>query len=253
MTDLFSLKGKRFLITGGTRGIGRAISLQFARAGASIIANHIRDVESADKLKADAEAENLNIDLCRADLTGPRGLEKLDKCLGDVAHGLSGLVHCAATGVHNKIEELTARQFDWTFALNVRAFFELVKLVLPRLSEGATIVAVSSKGAERAVPSYSVVGASKGALEALARHLAAELAPKGIRVNIISPGSVRTDAWKSMPNAEERISETIRRTPLGRLTTAEEVARAAQFLCSKASTGIVGHTLVVDGGIGIVE
>jgi enoyl-[acyl-carrier protein] reductase III len=253
MTDIFSLEGKRFLITGGTRGIGRAISLQFARAGASIIANHIRDVKSADKLKADADAENLPIEICRADLTSPKGLEKLNESLGGEGSILSGLVHCAASGVHNPVEELTTRQLDWTFSLNVRAFFELVKLILPRLSKGATIVAMSSKGAVRVVPSYSVVGASKGALESLARHLAAELAPKGIRVNILSPGSVQTDAWKSMPNAEERISETIKRTPIGRLTTTEEVARAAQFLCSEASAGIVGHTLVVDGGVGIVE
>jgi len=253
MPDLFSLEGKRFLITGGTRGIGRAISLQFARAGALIIANHVRDVKSADRLKADADAENLTIEICRADLTSPKGLEKLNKSLGDEGSILSGLVHCAASGVHSSVEELSSRQFDWTFALNVRAFFELVKLILPRLQKGATIVAVSSKGAIRAVPSYSAVGASKGALESLARHLAAEFAPKGIRVNILSPGSVKTDAWKSMPNAEERIAETIKRTPIGRLTTTEEVARAAQFLCSEASAGIVGHTLVVDGGIGIVE
>ena len=105
----------------------------------------------------------------------------------------------------------------------------------------------------RAVPAYSAVGASKAALEALARHLAAELAPRGIRVNILSPGRVETDAWAALPGKDERLAETVRRTPLGRTVSVEEVAQAAQFLCSRASNGIVGHTLVVDGGARIVD
>jgi len=96
------------------------------------------------------------------------------------------------------------------------------------------------------------VGASKGGLEALARHFAAELAPRGIRVNILTAGAVLTDAWKAMPDSEARLLETVRRTPAGRLATAEEVAYGAQFLCSEAAAGMIGHTLVIDGGTGIV-
>jgi enoyl-[acyl-carrier protein] reductase III len=107
-------------------------------------------------------------------------------------------------------------------------------------------------GAVRAVPAYTLIGASKGALESLSKHLAVELAPKGIRVNILSPGSVLTDAWDAMPDREKRISETIQRTPIERLVTLDEIALAAQFLCSDAATGIVGHTLVVDGGNRII-
>lgn len=136
--------------------------------------------------------------------------------------------------------------------MNVRTFFRLIKLLLPRFTQGSTVVAISSWGALRALPSYSLVGSSKGALEALARHLAVELAPRGIRVNILTAGAVLTDAWKAMPNSEDRIAETTRRTPAGRLVTAEEVAYAAQFLCSDASAGIIGHTLVIDGGAGVV-
>jgi enoyl-[acyl-carrier protein] reductase III len=136
--------------------------------------------------------------------------------------------------------------------LNVRVFFKLIKLLLPRLSKGSSVVAVSSWGALRALPSYSLVGASKGGLEALARHFAAELAPRGVRVNILTAGAVLTDAWKAMPNSEARLLETVRRTPAGRLATAEEVAYGAQFLCSEAAAGMIGHTLVIDGGIGIV-
>ena len=102
------------------------------------------------------------------------------------------------------------------------------------------------------MPSYSLVGSSKGALESLVRHLAVELAPKGIRMNILSPGTILTDAWKKIPDSEKRLAGAIEKTPIGRLCTAEEVAWAAQFLCSDASSGIVGHTLVVDGGARIV-
>jgi enoyl-[acyl-carrier protein] reductase III len=97
-----------------------------------------------------------------------------------------------------------------------------------------------------------LVGSSKGALEALARHLAVELAPRGIRVNILTAGAVLTDAWKAMPNGEARIAETIRRTPAGRLATAEEIAYGAQFLCSDAASGVIGQTLVLDNGAGIM-
>ena len=250
--DLFSLRNKVILVTGGTRGIGLAISLRFARSGAKVIANYLRDEKSAKQLEAIATEESLAISLCRADLTAAKGLETLGQSLQDAGPHLSGFVHCAATGIHRPIEELTERHFDWTFNLNVRAFFNVVKLLLGRFSQGSSIIAVSSWGALRALPSYTLVGASKGGLEAMARHLAAELAPRGIRVNILTAGAVLTDAWKAMPNSEERIAETIKRTPAGRLATAEDVALSAQFLCSEAAAGIIGQTLVVDGGAGIM-
>ena len=252
MIDLFNLTGKRILVTGGTRGIGGAISFRLARAGASVIANYVRDQKSALELLEKAENEGLSLEICRADLTGKRGLERLESALGDREEKLSGMVYASATGVHGSIDELTMRHFDWTFLLNVRAFFEIIKILLERFLEGSSIVVLSSEGAVRAMPFYTLVGSSKGALESLARHFAAELAPRGIRVNILSPGTVLTDAWELMPDREQRIAETIQRTPTGRLCTPEEVAWAAQFLCSDASSGIVGHTLVVDGGARIV-
>jgi enoyl-[acyl-carrier protein] reductase III len=251
--NLFSLRNKTILITGGTRGIGLATSLRFARSGATVIANYLRNEKSAESLRNIAVEERLPITLCRADMTTERGLDQLVSAVPEQGNtDLSGLVHCAATGVHRRVEELSEHHFDWTFNLNVRAFFKLVKLLMARFSKGSSIVAVSSWGALRVLPSYSLIGASKGALEALARHLAVELAPRGIRVNVLTAGAVLTDAWKAMPDSEARIAETIRRTPLERLVTAEEVAYGAQFLCSDAAAGIIGHTLVIDGGTGIM-
>ena len=251
MEDLFALSGA-VLVVGGTRGIGRAISLCFGRAGASVIANYLRDQKAAENLQAAAEREGLQVLLCRADVTTPAGLAQIEKSVQECHEPLRGLVYCAATGVHRELPELTARHFDFTFSLNVRAFFELTKALLGRLADGAAILAVSSMGAQRALPYYSLVGSSKGALEALARHLAVELRPRGIRVNILAPGTVATGAWKTLPDGEKRIAAATARTPGQRLVTTEEVARAAQFLCSSAAAGIVGHTLIVDGGAAIV-
>jgi enoyl-[acyl-carrier protein] reductase III len=249
VTDaVFSLEGRNILVTGGTRGIGRAISLQFARAGAKVIANYVRGQKTADELAAQAELEKVPITLCRADLTSPAGVDRVDEAVATLDGPLHTVVHCAATGVHKAFEELTLRHYDWTFALNVRAFFELIKRLLPRFDSDASIVVLSSHGAVRAVPAYSLIGASKGALEAMARHMATELAPRGIRVNILAPGAVETDAWSALPDAQDRLTATALETPAGRLTTAEEVAHAAQFLCSAAGRSVVGHRLVIDGG-----
>ena len=250
--DPFQLIGQSYLVTGGTRGIGHAISLQLARAGASVLANYVRDEQSADALKAQAEKEGLSLTPCRADITNPAGLKRLFESMDSWESELDGFIHCAATGVHKPVEEVTARHFDWTMNLNVKAFLELVRQLLPRIHKGGSIVALSSEGAVRALPQYMLVGASKGALEAMVRHLAAELGPRGIRVNALSPGSVPSDAWKVLPDAEKRLAEAAQRTPLGRLVTFEEVACSAQFLCSRAASGITGHTLVVDGGCRIV-
>jgi NAD(P)-dependent dehydrogenase (short-subunit alcohol dehydrogenase family) len=246
-SNQFQLQGM-FLVTGGTRGIGRAISSQFGRGGACVIANYLRDEKSALALRSIAEQEDLPIEVLRADLTTPEGLKQIEARVKQLNLPLCGLVHCAATGIHRKTDSLTGRHLDWTFALNVRALFELVSLFLPLFDRRASILAISSIGAIRAVPYYTAVGASKGALEALVRHLAAELAPRGIRANVLTPGAVATDAWKAIPDAEARLADAVRRSPIERLVTVEELALCAQFLCSPAASGINGQTLVVDGG-----
>jgi enoyl-[acyl-carrier protein] reductase III len=240
----FSVAGKRILVAGGTRGIGRAVSLQLARSGATVVANYVRDTAAATSLEEEAAGHDLTT--CRADLTTAEGKRDLVETLGDAP--LSALVFAAATGIHRPLPELTLRHWDFTFALNARAFFDLVQTLRPKLSAGSTIVAISSEGAVHAFPNYGIVGASKGALEALCRHLSLELAPAGIRVNVLSPGTVLTQALDAFPDKDERVREAIRRSPRGRLTTLEEVALASQFLCCDASSGLNGHTLVVDGG-----
>ena len=252
MSGTFSLRDRRMVVTGGTRGVGGAISLQLARAGARVLANYVRDVAAAEALQAAATKEGLSLELVRADLTTEKGVTRLVEAVAERFPTLNGFVHSAATGVHRAYSELTLRHFDWTFSLNVRAFFELTHRLLDRFEPGSSILAVSSEGAVRAIPYYTLVGSSKGALESMVRHLAAELGPRGIRVNAIAPGTVLTDAWNVLPDREQRLAEASRRSPSGRLVTLDEVASAAQFLCSDAAGGVNGHTLVVDGGTRIV-
>lgn len=247
----FALSGA-FLVTGGTRGIGRAISLQLAGAGAKVIANYLRNENAAHELKTLADQRQLSIELCRADLTTPHGLAQVEAAVKQHGTQLAGLVHCAANGTHRPFDELTSRHLQWTMALNVSSFFDLVKMFLPQFAGASSIVALSSAGGMRAVPKYSVVGTSKGALESLVRHLAVELASRGVRVNIVAPGAVATEAWNSIPDKENRLAEAVRRSPSGRLVTPEEVACAVHFLCSQAASGINGQTLVVDGAAGTV-
>ncbi len=243
----FELSGT-FLITGGTRGIGRAISERFARSGARVIANYLRQESAAQQLQSHAAAQDLPITICRADLTTAEGLTKLESQVMQTGGALCGIVHSAATGTHRGVAALTGRHLDWTFALNVRSFFELVTRLLDKFANPASILALSSLGATHALPDYTAVGASKGALEALVRHLAVELAPRGIRANALTPGAVATEAWQAIPDGQARLAEAARRTPSGRLVTVEEVALCAQFLCSPAAAGINGQSLIVDGG-----
>jgi enoyl-[acyl-carrier protein] reductase III len=253
MNPEFGLQGVCVLVTGGTRGIGGAISLRLARAGARVVANYARNDAAAEALRVTAAGEGLELEILRADLTLAKGLALIQERMERVGSDTVSLVHCAATGIHRPFSELTLKHWDWTMALNVRAFFELTHNLLPLFRAGSTIVAVSSAGAVRAVPAYTTIGSSKAALESLTRHLAVELAPQGIRVNVLSPGSVETSAWDAFPDKEQRLADALRRAPIGRLVTLEEVASAAQFLCSPASRGIVGHTLIVDGGNRILE
>ena len=247
----FELHGT-FVVTGGTRGIGRAISERFARSGAQVIANYLRNEKAAQDMQTSAAQEGLPITLCRADLTLENGLTKVATQVEQSGAAVAGIVHCAATGTHRTVESLTGRHLDWTFALNVRALFELVTRLIERFDEQASILAVSSVGATRALPQYTAIGASKGALEALVRHLAVELAPRGIRANALTPGAVATEAWQSIPDAEARLTEAARRSPSGRLVTVEELALCAQFLCSPAAAGVTGQSLIVDGGTTLV-
>ncbi|MCP3962612.1 MAG: SDR family oxidoreductase [bacterium] len=242
------MMGKVAVVTGGTRGIGRAISLALAGEGMSVLAPYARNRRAADELEEEARAGGLDIVGLRGDLSREAAFRRTVDTIRERAETVDVLVHAAATGVHRPIEELTPKHLRFTFETNVFAIHALLRELLPRMPAGGRVVGLTSSGATRAFPAYAAVGGSKGALDALFRHYAVELAPRGIAVNLVCPGAVRTGALDAMPDTEERIAVAEDGTPTGRLTTCEEVARVVLFLCGDDASQIIGQTIVIDGG-----
>lgn len=248
---MFRFDGKVALITGGSRGIGRAIALRLAEYGADVVVNYVRHRGDAEETVAAIEKKGVRCLAVKANVAQEEDVVRMFEEIRKRHDRLDIVVSNAASGVLKPAMELTIRHWNWAMDINARALLTLAQHAVPMMREGGRILAVSSLGAVRAVPNYTVVGASKAALESLVRHLAVELGPKGINVNTISAGVVDTDALKKFPNRDEIINLSLARTPLGRLTTPEDVADLALFLCSDLATMIHGQTVVVDGGYAI--
>jgi enoyl-[acyl-carrier protein] reductase III len=160
---------------------------------------------------------------------------------------LDVLIHAAATGVIRPALETEDKHWDWTLSANARALLSLTRAAAPQMPEGASIIGISSLGSERVLAGYTLVGASKAALEALVRYLAVELAPRGIRVNAVSAGVVETGALEHFPNRDAMLEMGVN-NPVGRLVSPDDVAGLVTFLCSPDAEMIRGQTVVVDGG-----
>lgn len=248
---MYKLEGKVALITGGSRGIGRAIALRLAEYGADVVVNYVRHRGDAEETVAAIEQKGVRCLAVKANVAQEEDVVRMFDEIRKRHDHLDIVVSNAASGVLKPAMELTIRHWNWAMDINARALLTLAQHAVPMMRAGGRILAVSSLGAVRAVPNYTVVGASKAALESLVRHLAVELGPRGINVNTISAGVVDTDALKKFPNRDEIINLSLARTPLGRLTTPEDVADLALFLCSELSSMIHGQTVVVDGGYAI--
>jgi enoyl-[acyl-carrier protein] reductase III len=248
---MFNLQGKIALVTGGSRGIGRAIALRLAGSGADVIVNYVRHRKDAEETAAAVEACGRRCLIIKANVANNDDVATMMQGITQTFARLDILVSNAASGVLKPALELTERHWNWAMDINARAMLTLVQQALPLMSRGARIMAVSSLGSVRAIENYTTVGASKAALESLVRHLAVELGPRGINVNTISAGAVDTDALKHFPNRDEILKAATERTPLGRLTTPGDVADVALFLCSDLAGMIQGQVITVDGGYAI--
>ena len=242
-----SLAGASVLVTGGSRGIGRAIALRLARDGAARVAiGYLRNDTAAEATAAELRALGAEPVLVRGNVSSERVLAEIET-LGP----LSVVVHNAATGVARPALETEDKHWDWTLNANARAFLALTRATAPQMAAGSAIVALSSLGAGRVLPNYTLVGTSKAALEALVRYLAVELAPRGIRVNAVSASLVETGALDHFGNKEELLAAAREKTPAGRMVTVDDVAGAVRFLCSDDALMVCGHVLVVDGGFSL--
>ena len=238
-----SFQGASVFVTGGSRGIGKAIALRFASLGAARVAiGYLRSDQAAEDTATELRELGAEPVLVRGNVSSDRVLAEA-AALGP----LDALVHNAATGVIRPALETEDKHWDWTMTANARALLALARAVAPQMPSGSSIVGISSLGSHRVLDNYTLVGTSKAALEALIRYLAVELAPRGIRANGVSGGVVDTGALEHFPNKDEMLrfgSDN----PAGRLVTPEDIAAAVTFLCSPEAEMIRGQTVIVDGG-----
>ena len=245
------LAGTVALVTGASRGIGRAIARKLATAGCDIAANCYNSHDDAETLCAEIRALGRRAFAIKASVGIPDSVDELFQELRGHFDRLDIVVSNAASGVLKPALEMSLKHWRWCMETNALALNLLTQRGLPLMGPGARIVAMSSLGAQRAMPGYGFVGASKAALESLARSLAQELGPRGIRVNTVSAGVVDTDALAYFPNREELLANFAQRTPAGPVLTPADVAGAVYLLCLPEAAMINGHTLVVDGGFAI--
>jgi enoyl-[acyl-carrier protein] reductase III len=245
------LAGKVALVTGGSRGIGRAIACELASRGADIIINYFRNHKEARNAQAEIEAIGVRCIRVTAHLAEAVQVQKLFKAVKDEFGHLDILINNAASGVQRSAMELEEKHWDWTMNINTKAPWLCTKEAVPLMSEGGRVVNISSLGAGRVLPYYLSVGVSKAGLEAVTRYLAVELAPLGITVNAVSGGYVATEALEHFPNRDDMLDIARSKTPGNQLLTPEDLAKTVAFLCSEDAGMIRGQVIVVDGGMSL--
>ena len=252
---MIDLTGKVALVTGSSRGIGRACALRLAAAGADVVVNYVTSGREADDVAAQIAALGRNAACVRADVGAEEDVADMVGFVEREFGRLDVLVHNAATGGFRPLAATTQRHFDAAMHTNVLSLVHLLKAAKPLLERAdgrGKVVVLSSHGTHMALPMYGLIGGSKAALTALARHWALELGDRGVNVNVVEAGLVETDSTKRLPGAAEMFAGRRHKTMMGeRMLEAADVADAVLFLASPLSDLVQGQTLVVDGGAAI--
>jgi 3-oxoacyl-[acyl-carrier protein] reductase len=250
-----TLHNKTALVTGASRGIGRATALALAETGAHVLVHYGRSVQEAQSLVESIHSKGGRADAIRADLATPEGAASLAKeARSIIGDRLDILVANAGVTKNATIKDHTIEDFDNLFATNVRSPFFLVQQLLPVLGEGSNIIVISSIGAHAVVgkpsldsPSLLAYSSTKGALETLVKNWAAILGPRGIRVNAVAPGVIDTD-MSNFTKTEAGREATLGMQALKRIGKPEDVADVVAFLASDKARWITGASIPVDGG-----
>ncbi|MBW4091693.1 MAG: SDR family oxidoreductase [Proteobacteria bacterium] len=242
------LAGKTALVTGASRGIGRASAIVLARAGARVLVHYGRGADEAAAVVMEIRDAGGHAEAVGADLSAPDGPHALARQVRSVVGDrLDIVVANAGAAKAVAIEDYTVEDFDYLFAVNVRAPFFLVQQLLPSLHSGASIILVSSLAARSVVGTLSAYAATKGAVDTLVKHFAVVLGPHGVRVNAVAPGIVQTGMSKFTQTDAGR-DYALGIQALKRLAEPEDIAGAIAFLASNDARWITGDTIHVDGG-----
>jgi NAD(P)-dependent dehydrogenase (short-subunit alcohol dehydrogenase family) len=243
-----NLSGKTALVTGASRGIGRATALALAEGGAQVIVHYSTAEKEADAVVAAIRHKGGRAEKVNADLALKDGPHQLAERARDIARQrLDILVANAGISLLSPITETKVEDFDKLFAVNVRAPYFLVQQLLPILHEGSSVIFVSSLAAQAAVGNIAAYAATKGAIDTLVRYFAAALGPKGIRVNAVAPGVVDTDI-SNFTKTEAGREVTLGMQALKRIAQPDDIGAVVAFLVSSAARWITGDTVRVDGG-----
>jgi NAD(P)-dependent dehydrogenase (short-subunit alcohol dehydrogenase family) len=243
-----NLNGKTALVTGASRGMGRAAALALAAAGAQVLVHYGRGAAEADAVVAEIRKGGGRADTVAADLAAADGPHKLAKLTRDIiGDRLDVLVANAGISKPASIEDTTTEDFDRLFAVNVRAPFFLVQQLLPILSKGSSVILVSSLGARAVVGTIPAYAATKGAIETLVKHFASLLGARGIRVNAVAPGVVATD-MSSFTKTDAGRDYALGLQAFKRLAQPDDIGGVVAFLASEDARWITGDTIHVDGG-----
>jgi len=247
------LRGQIVLVTGGSRGIGRATALRLAAERPEhIVIGYCTDHDAARATVGDLERAGAAASTVCADVGRVELIEEMFAGIRARFGRLDVFVSNAARGAFAEADTLTARSWQRTMDLNARAFLVGAQLAAELMSErGGRIVGLSSLGASRYAPGYAALGAAKASLEAIARYLAVSLAARRINVNVVCGGLVDTASTRAHPEYERLAAEVVRRTPAARVCRPEDLAGVIAFLCGPDSDWIRGQTLVVDGGFSL--
>ncbi len=243
-----SIANKIALITGASRGFGRAIALRLAQEGATIIVNYRRSITESQSVVTEIEQAGGNAVALRADVGDAQKLATMMATIQDQFRRLDIVVANASFGIPGTLLDSKPKYWDVTFDATAKSLLLLAQHAVPLMPNGGHILVVTSYGHLRILPGYGVVGPAKGAVDALTRSLAVELAPKGIIVNGVMPGLSPTKSLLAVPGADQSIASVEAQTPAGRLITPDEVANIAAFLVSGQADMIVGQLIIADGG-----
>lgn len=244
-------KGKVAVITGGSRGIGRTIALDFANQGADIAFNYFRQTGAANQTLNNILDLGVECISVKAHLGDQSNITNFFKKVGTKFGKIDYLINNAASGVNKPATELTSKHWDWTMDINAKAPWLCTQESIGYMQPGSCIVNLTSLGSKIVLKNYFAVGVSKASLEAVTRYLAVELAPLGISVNAVAGGYVKTEALNHFPNSEEMLKSGSE-NPVGKMVSEQDIADAVNFLCSKKANMIRGQTIVIDGGISLL-